>query len=125
MSAFLAIESRHPCGFDLLGVKPLLGRGFVWAEDESTTAAPVAIISYDLWQTRVLGDPGVYDVNADGVTNDFCPTAYRFKSVDDAGNPTFEEIGPCEKINCGRGSALSQFNLRVGKTIADPQLDAR
>ena len=58
-----------------------------------------------------------YDVNNDGVTNDIYHTAYRFESVDAAGVPTFEEIGPCETINCGRGSALSQFNLRVAKTI--------
>jgi hypothetical protein len=57
------------------------------------------------------------DLNADGVTNDIATTAYRFKSVDAAGNPTFEEIGACETINCGRGSALSQMNLRVAKSI--------
>ena len=34
-----------------------------------------------------------YDNNVDGVSNDLYPTAYRFKDVDDAGMPTFEEIG--------------------------------
>ena len=58
-----------------------------------------------------------YDVNADGVTNDLFPTAYRFKDVDDAGNPTFEEMGACETINCGRGAAHSQLNLRVAKAF--------
>jgi Carboxypeptidase regulatory-like domain/TonB dependent receptor-like, beta-barrel len=58
-----------------------------------------------------------YDVNNDGVTNDIYTTAYKFKSVDDAGVPSWEEIGTCETINCGRGAALSQFNVRVGKII--------
>ena len=59
-----------------------------------------------------------YDNNLDGVSNDIYPTAYRFKDVDDAGNPTFDEMGACETVNCGRGAPLSQFNLRVAKSIA-------
>ena len=58
-----------------------------------------------------------YDVNNDGVNNDLFPTAYRFKTVDELGNPTFEEMGACETINCGRGSPHSQMNLRVAKTF--------
>ena len=58
-----------------------------------------------------------YDNNLDGVSNDIYPTAYRFTSVDDAGNPTFEEMGACETVNCGRGAPLSQMNLRVAKSF--------
>ena len=58
-----------------------------------------------------------YDVNADGVNNDIYTTAYKFTGVDDQGNPSFEETGPCETVNCGRGASLSQMNLRVGKRI--------
>jgi hypothetical protein len=61
------------------------------------------------------------DNNFDGVSNDLAPTAYRFKSVDAAGIPTFEEMGPCENINCGRGAPLSTFNLRVAKVFALPR----
>ena len=57
------------------------------------------------------------DLNGDGVTNDIYPTAYKFQGVDDAGNPEWEDIGTCETINCGRGSGLSQFNLRVAKVF--------
>jgi Carboxypeptidase regulatory-like domain/TonB dependent receptor-like, beta-barrel len=57
------------------------------------------------------------DLNNDGVTNDIYTTAYRFKSVDANGTPTFEEIGACTTINCGRGAALSQMNVRVAKSI--------
>jgi len=58
-----------------------------------------------------------YDVNADGANNDIYTTAYRFTGIDSAGNGQFEEIGRCEAINCGRGAALSQFNLRVSKSF--------
>jgi predicted permease len=45
--------------FDLLGIKPFIGRGFVWAEDEAVNAPPVAVIGYDLWQARFAGDPDI------------------------------------------------------------------
>ena len=61
-----------------------------------------------------------YDVNADGVNNDLYPTAFKLTGVDDLGVPSYEEIGPCENVNCGRGAALSQLNLRVSKTIRLP-----
>ncbi len=38
--------------FDVLGVRPILGRGFLPEEDERPGGAPVAVISYRLWQTR-------------------------------------------------------------------------
>jgi predicted permease len=38
--------------FDLLGVRPILGRGFLPVEDEKPGGAPVAVISYRLWQTH-------------------------------------------------------------------------
>jgi hypothetical protein len=56
-----------------------------------------------------------YDLNADGVNNDVYTTAFKFTGVDDQGNPSFEETGPCETVNCGRGASLTQMNLRVGK----------
>jgi putative ABC transport system permease protein len=45
--------------FDVLGVKPILGRGFLPAEDQTPGGAPVAVISYRLWQTRFLGSESV------------------------------------------------------------------
>jgi hypothetical protein len=58
-----------------------------------------------------------YDVNADGANNDIYTTAYRFTGIDSAGNGQFEEMGTCDTVNCGRGAALSQFNLRVSKAF--------
>ncbi len=61
-----------------------------------------------------------YDVNADGVNNDIYPTAFKLTDVDDQGVPSYKDIGPCENVNCGRGAALSQFNLRASKLFRLP-----
>jgi predicted permease len=45
--------------FELLGVKPVLGRFFTPDDDKSPGAHPVAVIAYDCWQKRFAGDPQV------------------------------------------------------------------
>ena len=45
--------------FDLLGVRPILGRGFLPEEDTKPGGAPVAVISYRLWQTHFGVNPDV------------------------------------------------------------------
>jgi predicted permease len=42
--------------FDMLGVRPTHGRGFVPAEDQKPGGAPVVVLSYNLWQRRYGGD---------------------------------------------------------------------
>ena len=44
--------------FDVLGVKPLLGRAFV-AADENKNADAVLVLSYKYWQTHQNGDPNI------------------------------------------------------------------
>ncbi len=45
--------------FDVMGVNPLLGRGFLPEEDHTPNTHPVAVISHSLWQRRFKADQGV------------------------------------------------------------------
>jgi predicted permease len=45
--------------FDVLGVRPILGRGFQPAEDEKPGGAPVAVISYRFWRTHFGANPDI------------------------------------------------------------------
>ncbi len=58
-----------------------------------------------------------YDVNADG---DRTTTSTRPRSVHRdrrrRATASSRRSGACETINCGRGAALSQFNLRVSRS---------
>ncbi len=45
--------------FNVLGVPLILGRGFLPTDDEKPGSAPVAVISYRLWQTHFAANPEV------------------------------------------------------------------
>ncbi|HYL05579.1 MAG TPA: ABC transporter permease, partial [Thermoanaerobaculia bacterium] len=45
--------------FSALGVRPILGRGFLPGEDSGRNAHPVAVISYRTWKDRYGGDPRI------------------------------------------------------------------
>jgi predicted permease len=55
--------------FDLLGVRPLLGRGF--RPDEEAPHARVVVLGYDVWQSQFGGDPGIVgrSIGVDGEPN--------------------------------------------------------
>src|ERR1700693_5919643 len=52
----MAVSANY---FDVLGVRPILGRAFLPEEDEKPGGAPVAVISYRLWQTRFGANPDI------------------------------------------------------------------
>lgn len=43
--------------FDVLGIRPHLGRFFTPEEERSEGAAPVVVLNYGFWQSRFNGDP--------------------------------------------------------------------
>jgi predicted permease len=45
--------------FDVLGIKPALGRFFLPGEEAQEGGTPLVILSYSLWQTRFGGDPAI------------------------------------------------------------------
>ena len=45
--------------FDAIGVRPVLGRGFLPDEDRGRGAHPITVISYQGWQERYHGDPAI------------------------------------------------------------------
>ena len=47
--------------FDAIGVRPMLGRGFIAGEDIGAGAHPVTVISFGLWRDRFRGSPSIID----------------------------------------------------------------
>src|SRR5262249_8012567 len=45
--------------FDLLGVRPARGRGFLPEENRTELTHPVVVVSHGFWQRRLAGDPAV------------------------------------------------------------------
>jgi predicted permease len=60
--------------FDVLGVKPALGRTFLPEEDKTRLSHPVVVISHSLWQARFGGDPSIID-------NDVLINGRKFKVI--------------------------------------------
>jgi hypothetical protein len=56
------------------------------------------------------------DLNLDGDATEIPARAFKVTGFDrDTGKSTIEDIGPCETVNCGRGWAQQQMNIRVSK----------
>jgi putative ABC transport system permease protein len=47
--------------FEVLGVRPALGRLFVQADDVTQNASPVVVLSFAYWQRRMGSDPKILD----------------------------------------------------------------
>jgi predicted permease len=45
--------------FDVLGVKPVLGRLLRQSDDQQPGASPYAVLSYHAWQSRLAADPSI------------------------------------------------------------------
>ncbi len=45
--------------FSILGIRPVLGRGFLPEEGRDATAAPVVVLSHAVWEQRLGSDPAI------------------------------------------------------------------
>ncbi|HKV26846.1 MAG TPA: ABC transporter permease [Candidatus Acidoferrales bacterium] len=54
----VSVQMTSPNFFSVLGVHPLLGRGFA-ADDDQQGKSNVAVLSYGLWKTKFGGDPNI------------------------------------------------------------------
>jgi putative ABC transport system permease protein len=54
----VGVEKVSPNFFSVLGVAPMLGRGFSKGEDQSRKS-DVAVLSYGLWKSQFGGDPNI------------------------------------------------------------------
>jgi predicted permease len=103
---------------DLLRVKPLLGRGFQPGEDRPG-AAPVVLLSYQLWQNRFNGDPLVVGkaVRVNGqqaAVIGVMPADFRFPFNDQLWTPLLLDPGASER---GKGEPFMVVGrLRPGVT---------
>jgi putative ABC transport system permease protein len=103
---------------DLLRVKPLLGRGFQRGEDRPG-AAPVVLLSYQLWQNRFNGGRDVVGkalrVNGRQVTViGVMDASFRFPFNEQLWTPLLLDPGKSER---GKGEAFAVFGrLRPGVT---------
>ncbi len=73
--------------FSVLGVKPLLGRAFLAADDQPG-AAPVVVLSYDLWRSRFAADPSLVGSSIDLDKKSFTvvgvmPARFQFSFFDE------------------------------------------
>ena len=81
----VAVQASHEL-FPVLGVQPAIGRGFV-PGDEDPSAAPVAILSYGLWQRKfggsaaALGMRMIFDGRSYTIIG-VAPAGFRLKDAD-------------------------------------------
>ncbi|HVG07911.1 MAG TPA: ABC transporter permease [Thermoanaerobaculia bacterium] len=108
-----------PNTFDLVRVKPLLGRGIQRGED-SPQAEPVVVLGYGLWQARYNADPKVIGrqvrVNGElGTIVGVMPQGFAFPIAHQVWVPL--RLDPAKNVR-GRGETLEVFGrLKEGVSI--------
>jgi putative ABC transport system permease protein len=116
-----------PNFFAVLGVRPLAGRTFT--EEEERTGAPVAIISYGLWQRRYAGDPATVGrrILVNGASYSIIgimPRDFAFRGRDlDLWTPA--NFQPAAMTNRGSHFLNVVARLKPGVTLAQAREDMR
>ena len=114
--------------FPLLGVKTFLGRPFL-PEEEKPGSAPVAVISYGLWQRRFGSDRKLVgqQVMLDGKSTTIVgvmPPGFKFP-LDAEKTEIWSPLDPTSEMNKSRGSRYLDVvaRLKAGATMQQAQSD--
>ena len=113
--------------FSVLGIRLLHGRGFAPDEDRPG-GAPVAIISYRLWQTRFGGDAEalgarvIYDGKAYTVVG-IAPAGFQLSGDVDLFTPLGQNTAPWMQDREGHPGIQVVARLRPGVTLAQAQAE--
>ncbi|HEV2851255.1 MAG TPA: ABC transporter permease [Thermoanaerobaculia bacterium] len=106
-------------GFDVLRVKPILGRSFL-PEEDTPQGQPAAILSYGVWKKRYQGDPKVLGravrINGQpGIIAGVMPQGFAFPS--DTEVWTTLRLDPA-RVERGKGNTLEVMGrLRDGVSL--------
>jgi predicted permease len=120
--------------FSVLGVQPVVGRVPTW--EEARDSVPPVLVSYELWQRRWNGDPGVVGATAeiDGTAMPVAgvlprgfilPVDYASSSVSEVFFPYYIDVESPAQDPGGGGShgAYGVGRLRDGVTVDDARSD--
>lgn len=132
----VAAASVTPNLFDVLGVEPVVGRTFTW--EEARQGDTPVLLSWDAWQRRYDGDPGVVgrDVEIDGglmpvigvLPRDFAlPVEVGGVTDTDVFGPLFVDLeSPAPALGSGGShGAYVVGRLRDGVTVEEAAADLR
>jgi predicted permease len=122
--------------FSVLGVRPVLGRGFLPSEDSAANGAPVAVISYRLWQRRFGGNRAILGQTIHIDTHPFtivgvAPPVFQGSSTGLRAElwvpvTMVLELGGEDSFLTGRGTewlqVLGRLRLGVGRERAQAEL---
>jgi len=112
--------------FELLGVRPILGRTFR-EDEERPGAAPVIIISYELWRDRFGGSPDVLgrSVRAHGVARTVVgvmPEGFAFPDREQVWLPLTIDPSAAERGQDARHFVVGRLRDGVSKEAAKVQM---
>ena len=130
--------------FEVLGVKPYLGRTLISTRSNERAGAPIAVLSYHLWQQRFGGDPDILGKTIQlnlhsytivgvapkgfhgmmiGLRSDIflplgmIPQVWGFNPIDSRGNQFFNVFGVL-RPGADRRQADNELNLLMQQLVA-------
>jgi putative ABC transport system permease protein len=109
--------------FDMLGVKPVLGQGFLPQDDQPGVESKV-IISYGLWQRRFAADPQLIgktiSLNGESrVVLGVMPAGFKFPII--TNSEIWRPIRPVLSPGCQRGCITIRVMARLKEGVSEAQ----